>query len=352
MSQFQNKPLVVSIGEPAGIGPDIILKAFEQRDALKLPPFYVQGDMGILRERAKQLNLDISFQEIETSKIHQVASLFSSSLPVRKCTVSVSDVDAGNLNADNASFVIDAIRNSVEDIHNGFASGVVTAPIHKGNLYSAGFEFPGHTEYLASLSREVFDLERQPVMMLASDELRVVPVTIHVPFADVPSLLTKDLIKETTHILARDLKDRFGLNSPHIIITGLNPHAGEDGTIGRTEIDIIEPAVQELCAEGLNVTGPYSADTCFHPRARANYDAAVTMYHDQGLIPIKTLSFDDGVNVTLGLPFIRTSPDHGTALDIAGTGAAKPDSFIAALKMAAQMSSYSNHSTSNFEANL
>lgn len=349
MSQFQNKPLVVSIGEPAGIGPDVILNAFEQRNTLNLPPFYVQGDKGILEERARQLNLEISFQEIDETQIHEVASFFSSSLPVRKCGVSVSDVEAGQLNADNASFVIEAIRNSVEDIHNGFASGIVTAPIHKGNLYSAGFEFPGHTEYLASLSKDIFGLERQPVMMLASDELRVVPVTIHVPFAEVPSLLTKDLIKETTQILAKDLEDRFGIKAPHIIVTGLNPHAGEDGTIGRTEIEIIEPAVQELCAEGLNVTGPYSADTCFHPRARANYDAAVTMYHDQGLIPIKTLSFDDGVNVTLGLPFIRTSPDHGTALDIAGTGDAKPDSFIAALKMAAQMR---DHSATNLEANL
>lgn len=348
MSHFQNKPLVVSIGDPAGIGPDVILMAFEQRNTLNLPPFYVQGDKGILRERAKQLNLEISFQEIDEAQIHEVASLFSSSLAVRKSGVSISDVEAGHLNADNASFVIEAIRNSVEDIHNGFASGIVTAPIHKGNLYSAGFEFPGHTEFLASLSRDVFGLERQPVMMLASDELRVVPVTIHVPFADVPSLLTKDLIKETTHILAKDLEDRFGIKSPHIIVTGLNPHAGEDGTIGRTEIEIIEPAVQDLCADGVNVTGPYSADTCFHPRARANYDAAVTMYHDQGLIPIKTLSFDDGVNVTLGLPFIRTSPDHGTALDIAGTGDAKPNSFIAALKMAAQMR---DHSVTNLEAN-
>lgn len=347
MSHFQNKPLVVSIGDPAGIGPDVILSAFEQRDTLNLPPFYVQGDIGILRERAKQLNLEISFQEIGETQIKEVASLFSSFLPIKNCGLAIRDVQAGHLNSDHASFVIQAIRRSIEDIHNGFASGIVTAPIHKGNLYSTGFEFPGHTEFLAFLSRDVFGLERQPVMMLASDELRVVPVTIHVPFADVPTLLSKDLIKETTHILAKDLKNRFGIKAPHIIVTGLNPHAGEDGTIGRTEIEIIEPAVQELCADGLNVTGPYSADTCFHPRARANYDAAVTMYHDQGLIPIKTLSFDDGVNVTLGLPFIRTSPDHGTALDIAGTGDAKPDSFIAALKMAAQMR---DHSATNLEA--
>jgi 4-hydroxythreonine-4-phosphate dehydrogenase len=348
MSHFQNKPLVVSIGDPAGIGPDVILMAFEQRNTLNLPPFYVQGEKGILRERAKQLNLEISFQEIDETQIHEVASFFSSFLPVKNCGVPISDVQAGHINSDHASFVIQAIRSSIEDIHNSFASGIVTAPIHKGNLYSAGFEFPGHTEFLASLSRDVFGLERQPVMMLASDELRVVPVTIHVPFADVPSLLTKDLIKETTHILAKDLEDRFGIKAPHIIVTGLNPHAGEDGTLGRTEIEIIEPAVKDLCNDGLNVTGPYSADTCFHPRARANYDAAVTMYHDQGLIPIKTLSFDDGVNVTLGLPFIRTSPDHGTALDIAGTGDAKSNSFIAALKMAAQMR---DHSVANLEAN-
>lgn len=347
MSHFQNKPLVVSIGEPAGIGPDVILTAFKQRKSLNIPPFYVQGETRLLKERAKLLNLEIAFQEICETQISDVYSLFSSSLPVRNCAASAEGVKAGQLNADHASFVIEAISNSVKDIHNGFASGIVTAPIHKGNLYSVGFEFPGHTEFLAFLSRDVFGLERQPVMMLASDELRVVPVTIHVPFADVPSLLTKDLIKETTLILAKDLKERFGIKEPHIIVTGLNPHAGEDGTIGRTEIEIIEPAVQDLCADGLNVTGPYSADTCFHPRARATYDAAVTMYHDQGLIPIKTLSFDDGVNVTLGLPFIRTSPDHGTALDIAGTGVAKPNSFIAALKMAAQMR---DHTVRKFEA--
>jgi 4-hydroxythreonine-4-phosphate dehydrogenase len=331
------KPLVVSLGEPAGIGPDIILDAFAEREQRALPPFYVQGCLRVLRERAKALGLKVDIEDIERADGQNVIETFSSSLPVVQ-SLPLGNVSAGELSLQHGPFVIEAIKRSVEDIFEGRASGLVTAPLHKGSLYGSGFKFPGHTEYLGSLASEFYKVKCQPVMMLASDELRVVPVTIHVPLADVPSLLTKELICTTVEILSKDLTDRFGLLKPNIILTGLNPHAGEDGTIGRTEIEVIEPAVEELCASGLNVTGPFSADTCFHPRARAQYDAAVTMYHDQGLIPIKTLSFDDGVNVTLGLPFIRTSPDHGTALEIAGTGQARSDSFIAALKMAAEMS--------------
>lgn len=337
------KPLVVSLGEPAGIGPDIILKAFADREENGLPPFYVQGCTAVLNERAKALGLKIAIKDIGIANSKSVLQGFSSYLPVVQ-SLSLVPVKAGQLSVKHGDFVIQAIKSSVQDIHAGVASGLVTAPIHKGSLYGSGFEFPGHTEYLGSLATEFYNVDCLPVMMLASDELRVVPVTIHVPLADVSSLLTKELICSTVEVLSKDLSERFGLSSPRIILTGLNPHAGEDGTIGRTEIEVIEPAVRELCSSGLNVTGPFSADTCFHPRARAQYDAAVTMYHDQGLIPIKTLSFDDGVNVTLGLPFIRTSPDHGTALEIAGTGKAMPDSFIAALKMAAQMSMLSSHS--------
>jgi 4-hydroxythreonine-4-phosphate dehydrogenase len=337
MNKQLEKPLVVSLGEPAGIGPDVILQAFAERKQQSIPPFYVQGCTCVLKERAEELGLELDIRDIESSDSQTVLQGFSSYLPVVQC-FNLETVRAGHLSKKHGAFVIEAIRSSVQDIHQGLACGLVTAPIHKGSLYGSGFTFPGHTEYLGALAKEIYNVDCQPVMMLASDELRVVPVTIHVPLADVPSLLTKDLIYTTVEILSKDLTDRFGLLKPNIILTGLNPHAGEDGTIGRTEIEVIEPAVQELCASGLNVTGPFSADTCFHPRARAQYDAAVTMYHDQGLIPIKTLSFDDGVNVTLGLPFIRTSPDHGTALEIAGTGQARSDSFIAALKMAAAMS--------------
>ena len=337
MSFKIDKPLVVSIGEPAGVGPDIILKAFIERETRSIPPFYVHGCVQVLKSRADLLGLDLEIKEIDRADSDSVLKVFSHFLPVVQGD-EITSVEVGILSEKNGAFVIEAIKCSVEDLYHGRASGLVTAPIHKGNLYGAGFQFPGHTEYLAALAFEFYKVECKSVMMLASDELRVVPVTIHVPLADVPSLLSKELICETVEILSKDLTYRFGISKPHIILTGLNPHAGEDGTIGRTEIEVIEPAVRDLNAGGLNVTGPFSADTCFHPRARAQYDAAVTMYHDQGLIPIKTLSFDDGVNVTLGLPFIRTSPDHGTALDIAGSGEVKADSFIAALNMAAEMS--------------
>lgn len=336
MNMQLDKPLVVSIGEPSGIGPDIILEAYSARNSEGLSPFYVHGCSQILRDRAERLGLNITVQEIDRDDSASVLEGFSSFLPVVQ-SGDMCSVQVGCLSEQNGRFVIEAIKRSVEDIFLGRASGLITAPIHKSNLYGAGFQFPGHTEYLAALAHELYKVDCKSVMMLASDELRVVPVTIHVPLEDVASLLSKELICETVEILSKDLTSRFGLSNPRIILTGLNPHAGEDGTIGRAEIEVIEPAVHELNAAGLNVTGPFSADTCFHPRARAQYDAAVTMYHDQGLIPIKTLSFDDGVNVTLGLPFIRTSPDHGTALEIAGSGDAKADSFIAAVKMATEM---------------
>lgn len=327
-------PLVVSMGEPAGIGPDIILKSYIERQARELPFFYVVGDVKTLIQRAILLGIDVPIKQISNGA--ETAGLFDQCLPVVQGG-ELEPIEVGSVSSASGRFVIEAIRKSVEDIHAGIAGAIVTAPIHKAALYEAGFNFPGHTEYLAALSNEIFRVAARPVMMLASDELRVVPVTIHVPFADVPNLLTKELIIETITIAERDLRSRFNIQKPHIIVTGLNPHAGEDGTLGRTEIEIIGPAVAALCEAGLDVSGPFSADICFHPRARARYDVAVAMYHDQALIPIKTLSFDEGVNVTLGLPFIRTSPDHGTALDIAGSGVARVDSFVAALKMAAKM---------------
>jgi 4-hydroxythreonine-4-phosphate dehydrogenase len=220
----------------------------------------------------------------------------------------------------------------------GDASAVVTAPIAKAVLYAAGFIHPGHTEFLAALAGSLVPGKRHhPVMMLASDVLRVVPVTIHVPLSDVPRALSKRLLYETINITWRSLKSDFGIDEPRVAVAGLNPHAGEGGTIGREDIDLIAPAIEELRREGLSVSGPHSADTLFHAAARKNYDAAVCMYHDQALIPIKTLSFDTGVNVTLGLPFVRTSPDHGTAFDIAAKGIASPESMISAIRMATDL---------------
>jgi 4-hydroxythreonine-4-phosphate dehydrogenase len=235
-----------------------------------------------------------------------------------------------------ASATIESIERAVGYVRSGEASAIVTNPIAKHVLYEAGFRFPGHTEFLGALAAQ-WGERAQPVMMLWSRELSVVPVTIHIPLADAPGALTRELIASTARIVAADLHDRFGIARPRLAIAGLNPHAGEGGAMGREEIETIGPAIAELRAEGLDVSGPHPADTMFHAAARARYDVALTMYHDQGLIPIKTLAFDTGVNVTLGLPFIRTSPDHGTAFDIAGKGLANPTSLIEAARLAARL---------------
>jgi 4-hydroxythreonine-4-phosphate dehydrogenase len=227
----------------------------------------------------------------------------------------------------------------VADCLAGRAAAVTTNPIAKKSLYDSGFGFPGHTEFLAHLAQAATGEARLPVMMLAGPELRTVPVTIHVPLAKVPGLLSTDLIVATARVVAADLTLRFGIARPRLAIAGLNPHAGEDGAMGEEDRSVIAPAVAILAAEGIAAFGPLPADTMFHPQARATYDAALCMYHDQALIPAKTLAFDKAVNVTLGLPFVRTSPDHGTAFDIAGTGKARADSLIAALKLAARLAS-------------
>jgi 4-hydroxythreonine-4-phosphate dehydrogenase len=218
------------------------------------------------------------------------------------------------------------------------AAGIVTAPIQKATLYAAGFTYPGHTEFLGALAAKWWPGEpAEPVMMLSGPDLSTVPVTVHIPLADVPGAVTRERIVQVARIVARDLATRFQNHNPRIAIAGLNPHAGEDGTMGLEDRDIIAPAIADLRAAGLNVTGPHPSDTLFHARARAGYDVVLAMYHDQALIPVKTIAFDETVNVTLGLPFVRTSPDHGTALDIAGLGTARPDSLIAALRLAARM---------------
>jgi 4-hydroxythreonine-4-phosphate dehydrogenase len=244
----------------------------------------------------------------------------------------------GQPDASSAPAAVASIRRAVSDVLSGQAAGIVTNPVAKNVLYRSGFAEPGHTEFLAKLVEEANGKASRPVMMLWSPELAVVPVTIHLPLKDVISKLTCELVVETGRITARDLTRRFGILRPRLAVAGLNPHAGENGTLGEEDAAVVAPAVERLRSEGIEAVGPLPADTLFHERARAAYDVALCMYHDQALIPIKTLAFDHAVNVTLGLPFVRTSPDHGTAFDIAGKGTADPSSLIAAISLAARLS--------------
>jgi 4-hydroxythreonine-4-phosphate dehydrogenase len=326
------KPLALTLGEPAGIGPDIAIKAWLSRNELKLPAFYLLGDRDFVAKRAKILGLNI---ELACVGAEQAVAAFASALPI-VATGRMATAQPGQPDETSAEAALASIRRAVADVVAGQASAVVTNPIAKSVLYRAGFRHPGHTEFLAELAASGGHTP-QPVMMLWSPVLAVVPVTIHLPLRDAVTTLSSDLIVSTARILVADLKARFGLTAPRLAVTGLNPHAGEDGTLGTEDQDIVAPAVEILRAEGIAVRGPLPADTLFHDAARKTYDCAICMYHDQALIPIKTIAFDDAVNVTLGLPFIRTSPDHGTAFDIAGTGRANPASLIAALRLAARM---------------
>jgi len=330
------KPLALTSGEPAGIGPDITIKAWLHRSELKLPPFYWLGDGGLLRDRAKTLGLDIRLADVRPE---DTLATFPDALPV-VATGSIAKARPGLPDDTSADAAISSIRQAVADVAAGRAAAVVTNPIAKSVLYRAGFPHPGHTEFLAELAASG-GRTPQPVMMLWSPALAVVPVTIHVPLQEAITRLTHDLIVSTARIVVADLKARFDLANPRLALSGLNPHAGEDGTLGTEELQIVTPAIETLRADGIDVRGPLPADTMFHDAARKTYDCAICMYHDQALIPIKTVAFDDAVNVTLGLPFIRTSPDHGTAFDIAGTGRANPSSLIAALRLAARMAQQS-----------
>jgi 4-hydroxythreonine-4-phosphate dehydrogenase len=328
-----NAPLALTIGEPAGIGPDIALAAWLRRTELRLPPFYLLAEPGFIARRAQALGLDIPIAAVTPA---QACRTFSTSLPVVDLGLSIT-VLPGAPDASSAPAAVAAIDQAVAAVLAGEASAVVTNPVAKGILYRSGFDDPGHTEYLARLAERATGRPAMPVMMIWSPELAVVPVTIHVPLASVPEQLTSDLIVATGRIVARDLSRRFGIARPRLVVSGLNPHAGESGAIGHEERDIIAPAVAALAADGIVVRGPLPADTLFHAAARATYDAALCMYHDQALIPAKTLAFSHAVNVTLGLPFIRTSPDHGTAFDLAGSGRADPSSLVAALRLAARL---------------
>ena len=330
-------PLALTMGDPAGIGPDITLAAWQERLPRRLPVFGVFGDPAVLSARAAQLGWAVPIKTVDA--LGDATRVFAEALPVVPVTPCF-DVVAGKPQARNGAATIAAIDDAVRAVQRGTGAALVTCPIAKSVLYEAGFKHPGHTEYLAHLAGKAASDGRSimPVMMLASDLLRVVPATIHIPLADVPRALTPDLIRQTITITLDALRKDFGISKPRVAVTGLNPHAGENGTIGREDRDVIAPVVASLKALGHDVTGPHSADTLFHAAARRTYDAVVAMYHDQALIPIKTLAFDTGVNVTLGLPFVRTSPDHGTAFDIAGKGTASPESLIQALSMAEAMS--------------
>jgi 4-hydroxythreonine-4-phosphate dehydrogenase len=326
-------PLALTIGEPAGIGADLALLLWRRRAELDLPAFYLIGETDFLKRRAHALGIDVPMAEVAPA---QAAAAFTRALPVVPLGLPVTAAP-GKPDATSAPAAIASIRRAVDDVMAGEASAVVTNPIAKSVLTRAGFADPGHTEFLGRLAQQATGKPVTPVMLLWSPELAVVPVTIHMPLRQVFSVLSTALIVETGRIVARDLKARFKIARPRLAVAGLNPHAGEDGTLGGEETEIIAPAVAQLQAEGIDAVGPLPADTMFHAAARARYDVALCMYHDQALIPIKTIAFDHGVNVTLGLPFVRTSPDHGTAFDLAGTGKANPSSLAAALKLAARL---------------
>jgi 4-hydroxythreonine-4-phosphate dehydrogenase len=327
------QPLALTLGEPAGIGPDLALAVWHRRGELDVPHFYVVADPKFLRRRADQLGLDVPLAIVTPSA---AAAAFSRALPVVALDLAVT-AEPGHPDRSSAPAAVGSIRRAVADVIASRAAAIVTNPVAKNVLYDGGFAEPGHTEFLATLVQEATGKSLRPVMMLWSPELAVVPVTIHLPLKEIFLHLSTELVVETGRIVARDLAVRFRIPHPRLAIAGLNPHAGENGALGEEDRTIVAPAVARLIAAGIDARGPLPADSLFHKQARATYDAALCMYHDQALIPIKTLAFDHAVNVTLGLPFVRTSPDHGTAFDIAGTGTADATSLIAALRLAARL---------------
>ncbi len=325
------------MGEPAGVGIDLVIELFLRRFELNLPEFIVYGNISIFKQRAKLLGKSLSLKQCPPE---QAKSCFSHSLPLVNIGNNLSD-SPKIFNEQNSKAAILAIEQAVSDILAKKCCALVSAPIHKSALYNLGFEFAGHTEFLAHLCK-INGQTPTPVMMLAHKNLRVIPLTIHEPINQVPLLLTKELIETKVKIIVESLKKYFNIQNPKLAICGLNPHAGEDGTIGTEDRDIIAPIVKKLNRQEINIAGPLAADSLFYPPHWQQYDAILACYHDQALIPIKTLAFDEGVNITLGLPIIRTSPDHGSALDLAGTGKASISSLLAAIKMAHKMSKAQN----------
>ncbi|MCB2013879.1 MAG: 4-hydroxythreonine-4-phosphate dehydrogenase PdxA [Sphingobium sp.] len=316
-------PFAVTIGDPAGIGPEVIAKSWAVRKAQGLPPFFVIGN-------SRALSAVWDGPVIPIGGPDEALEAFDRGLPCLPIDMD-GDIIPGQPNTDGAQCALHALEFGIGLAKNGAVAGLVTAPVGKSQLYSVGFTHPGQTEFIAERCGVA---RTNAVMMLAGPTLRVVPLTIHLPLAAVPDALSIDLIRTRSLVTAKGLTRNFGIEKPRIAVAGLNPHAGENGNMGREEIDIIAPAIQSLRDEGLNIDGPHSPDAMFHAAAREEYDAALCMYHDQALIPIKTLHFDTGVNITLGLPIVRCSPDHGTAFGIAGQNIANPGAMIAAIRMA------------------
>jgi 4-hydroxythreonine-4-phosphate dehydrogenase len=325
------------MGDPAGIGIDVAMLAWSQRSSFNCPLFFAIGDVSAFEVRAAELRLNGGIRIAEIAHPGEAAAAFANALPVLQQGPPLATVVAGKPSAANTGAIIASIERAVSLTLAGAAVAVVTCPIAKDVLLREGFSHAGHTEFLAELSVRHDHHDVFPVMLMASNRLKAIPVTVHIALKDVPSALTFHRIVRTAEVACGGLARYFGIKSPRLALCGLNPHAGESGELGREEIEIIAPAIAELKKLGIQALGPYPADTLFHEAARGNYDAVLAMYHDQALIPFKTLSFEDGVNVTLGLPFIRTSPDHGTAFSLAGTGRANPTSFIEALLLAKRM---------------
>ena len=323
-----SRPVALTMGEPAGIGGELTLKAWATRRS-DSPSFVAIDSADRLRRLAAEIGLAVEVRKIDDPR--DADRIFANALPVYD--LGPVTASPGEPSTATARHVLEAIETAVALAAAGDVAAIVTNPIQKSTLYAAGFKFPGHTEYLASLARPV----STPVMMLCCEGLRVVPVTIHISLRDALAALSSDLIVEQGSITAAALRTDFDIAGPRLAIAGLNPHAGENGAMGDEERTIIEPAIERLRANGIDARGPYPPDTLFTAPMRETYDAALCMYHDQALIPIKTLAFDTGVNVTLGLSFIRTSPDHGTALDIAGKGIAGETSLVAAIQLAASL---------------
>jgi 4-hydroxythreonine-4-phosphate dehydrogenase len=317
-------PLAVALGDPAGIGPEITAKAWERRDAEGLPPFFAVGAPEALRAV-----WDGPLQVVAGPD--EAAHCFRERLPVIRIDAA-GETLPGQPTLEGARNSLDALELAVGLARSGASSGLVTGPVSKAQLYAVGFTHPGQTEFVAERCGIAAEMV---AMMLAGPTLRTVPVTTHVALRDVPDLLTTELIVARGRTTIRALRRLFGIERPRLAVAGLNPHAGEGGALGREEIDMVIPAIERLREEEAQVTGPHAADTMFHARMRSTYDAALCLYHDQALVPLKTLHFDEGVNITLGLPIVRTSPDHGTAFDIAGQSRAEPTAMLAALKMAA-----------------
>jgi 4-hydroxythreonine-4-phosphate dehydrogenase len=318
-------PLAIALGDPAGIGPEIVAKAWTRRREAGLAPFFAVGDVRAIRAIWNGPVAPI------TDPSH-AAACFEDALPLVQLDDG-GEIVPGVPNTPGARCSLDALELAAGLARSGAAGGLVTAPVSKAQLYGIGFEYAGQTEFIAERCGMAAD---NVVMMLAGPSLRTVPVTTHVAIKDVPGLLSVDLIAAKVRTTHRALQRDFGIADPRIVIAGLNPHAGEQGALGMEEIEIVIPAIELLAAEGILVRGPMAADTMFHDRARAEYDAAMCLYHDQALIPLKTLHFDEGVNISLGLPIVRTAPDHGTAFGIAGSDSANPGAMIAAIALAAR----------------